>query len=246
MAIDLSSQQDTYLYLMSGRDTRQGYRHRNDDIDWPSNANSQILKRLPAGTYTVEATTYAANRTGSFKVQARIVAAPAITGLATIHDIIVGRPFSTSFTYRPAAALLTTTVAPSTLGATITDDAGEVTITATPQTRRHLHRHPEVRPTRPHRHPHNHHQRHMPNRPGTQPRRQRNLHPHRHGSRRMCRHRFGQPGPAVGGATPGPLWTLPPWCLPASRYALLSAASPRPSTIRSRCPRGRPASRRAA
>ena len=133
VAIDLSSQHDTYLYLIEGRDTREGYLHRNDDIDWPSNANSQILKRLPAGTYTVEATTYRANRTGGFKVQARIVAAPALTGLATIHDIIVGQGFSTSFTYRPTAARLTTTVDPSTLGANVTDDAGEVTITATPQ-----------------------------------------------------------------------------------------------------------------
>ncbi|MCY4425008.1 MAG: hypothetical protein OXC06_18255, partial [Acidimicrobiaceae bacterium] len=132
VAIDLSSQHDTYLYLMSGLDTRSGFLHRNNDIAG-HDRNSRILKRLPAGRYTVEATTYSANKTGRFKVQARVVAAPDLTDFISKHDVTVGQPFSIEFDYRPAAAQLTTTVHPSTLTITDTDTAGAVTITATPR-----------------------------------------------------------------------------------------------------------------
>lgn len=133
VAIDLSSQHDTYLYLMSGHDTRKGFRHRNDDIDWPDNANSQILERLPAGDYTVEATTYRADKTGRFNLQARVVAAPALAGFDRIHEVTVGQSLSTGFTYRPAAAELTTTVNPPTLTATVVDRDGHVGLAATPR-----------------------------------------------------------------------------------------------------------------
>ena len=90
VAIDVSSQHDTYLYLMSGHDTRHGFLHRNNDIAG-HDRNSRILQRLPAGRYTVEATTYSANKTGRFKVQARVVAAPALADFQATHDVTVGQ-----------------------------------------------------------------------------------------------------------------------------------------------------------
>ena len=58
---------DAYLYLREG-DGKSGTAlndHLNDD-DAGEGTNSQIKESLPAGTYTIEATTYEAGETGSF------------------------------------------------------------------------------------------------------------------------------------------------------------------------------------
>ena len=69
VTIDLTSSVDTYLYLREG-DSRSGATvegGENDDIDIDEgNTNSQIVLTLPAGSYTIEATTYAEGETGSF------------------------------------------------------------------------------------------------------------------------------------------------------------------------------------
>ena len=65
--IDLSSNEDTFLYLRSGTATDGSPIHENDDIDTASqNYNSRIVETLAAGDYTIEATTYNAGRTGTF------------------------------------------------------------------------------------------------------------------------------------------------------------------------------------
>ena len=67
VTIDLSSDEDTYLYLRSGTSTDGTPIHDNDDIDTASqNLNSRIVETLAAGDYTIEATTYNAGRTGTF------------------------------------------------------------------------------------------------------------------------------------------------------------------------------------
>ena len=65
VTIDLSSEVDTYLYLREGSSTSGTAAHSNDDIE-SGNTNSQIEATLSAGTYTIEATTYSPNTTGSF------------------------------------------------------------------------------------------------------------------------------------------------------------------------------------
>lgn len=61
-----SSQQDAYLYLLAGNGTQGNVIAFNDDSNGVS--NSQITRSLAAGTYTLEATTYAAGRTGTFNI----------------------------------------------------------------------------------------------------------------------------------------------------------------------------------
>ena len=65
VTIDLTSTVDTYLYLRSGSSTSGTAQHSNDDIE-SGNTDSQIVETLSAGTYTIEATTYSEDATGSF------------------------------------------------------------------------------------------------------------------------------------------------------------------------------------
>ena len=59
-----STEADTYLYLRSG-EARSGTSIDEDD-DTPDTTRSEISETLDAGTYTIEATTYSPNETGSF------------------------------------------------------------------------------------------------------------------------------------------------------------------------------------
>ena len=60
-----SDDADTYLYLRQGEARSGTALHENDDHEG-STSVSQIRAALSAGTYTIEATTYAAGETGSF------------------------------------------------------------------------------------------------------------------------------------------------------------------------------------
>ena len=64
ITIDLTSSHDTYLFLLDGHDSRTGYRQENDDVD-RANRNSRLYGRLEAGKYTIEATTFKLDKTGS-------------------------------------------------------------------------------------------------------------------------------------------------------------------------------------
>ena len=75
VTIELTSEVDTYLYLRQGNATTGAVLHENDDIEsGGGNLNSRISETLAAATYTIEATTYAEDRTGTFAL--------AISGLA--------------------------------------------------------------------------------------------------------------------------------------------------------------------
>ena len=65
--IDLTSSEDTYLYLLSGSDSDGTVIAENDDADGQG-TNSRITETLASGTYTVEATTYGSGTTGSFNL----------------------------------------------------------------------------------------------------------------------------------------------------------------------------------
>ena len=60
-----SSDIDTYLYLLSGSETDGTVLHENDDLE-SGNTNSEISESLPAGTYTLEVTSYGEGETGAF------------------------------------------------------------------------------------------------------------------------------------------------------------------------------------
>jgi serine protease len=66
VVIDVSSNQDTYLYLLNGAETNSGVLAQNDDSK--DSTNSQIVQTLNAGTYVIEATTFRPNITGDLKV----------------------------------------------------------------------------------------------------------------------------------------------------------------------------------
>jgi hypothetical protein len=69
VTIDLQSAKDTYLYLLSGSTQTGSVIAENDDIGSGVETDSQIVRTLAAGTYTIEATTYEAATTGTFTVR---------------------------------------------------------------------------------------------------------------------------------------------------------------------------------
>jgi len=66
VTIDLGSSKNTYMYLLQGSSRNGEELERNDDGG--EGENSRIVMTLPAGTYTVEATTYSIATTGSFVI----------------------------------------------------------------------------------------------------------------------------------------------------------------------------------
>ena len=83
LRIDLTSTVDAYAYLLSGNG-ESGTVLAFDD-DGGTGRNSQIQHSLDAGTYTVEATTYAAGKTGSFDLAVEFSpAADCLTALGIV------------------------------------------------------------------------------------------------------------------------------------------------------------------
>ena len=71
VAIDLESNEDTYLYLIDGKRAyilgrNVLYENDNDSAGGDTETNSRIAAVLPAGTYTIEATTYKKDTRGKF------------------------------------------------------------------------------------------------------------------------------------------------------------------------------------
>ena len=66
VTIDLESGDvDTYLYLLEGTGTEGIVLNENDDVE-PDDTDSRLQEELPAGSYTIEATTLGPGETGSF------------------------------------------------------------------------------------------------------------------------------------------------------------------------------------
>ena len=67
IVINLSSDEDTYLYLLNGHGKGGNTLHSNDDIvSGGVNLNSRLSVTLQPGSYTIEATTYKPATSGSF------------------------------------------------------------------------------------------------------------------------------------------------------------------------------------
>jgi pimeloyl-ACP methyl ester carboxylesterase len=73
--IDLASVTDTYLFLLNGGATNGNILVQDDDGG--DGNNSRIVRNLSPGTYTIEATTFSAGRTGSFTLGIRTTDAAA-------------------------------------------------------------------------------------------------------------------------------------------------------------------------
>ena len=67
VTIDLTSSEDTVLSLLRGAGTDGQAITSNDDVE-SGNTNSQIIRTLEAGSYTIEATTFGPGVTGSFNL----------------------------------------------------------------------------------------------------------------------------------------------------------------------------------
>jgi len=78
VTITLSSEEDAFLYLRTGTSTDGPAFHENDDYDYPDSTDSKIEATLDVGTYTIEATTYAAGVTGDFALT--------ISGIGPLED----------------------------------------------------------------------------------------------------------------------------------------------------------------
>ena len=73
VSISLSSDDDTYLYLMHGEGRDGGIEARNDDVRDYVDLNSHIeVENLEVGEYTIEATTYSPETAGDFTLTVEI------------------------------------------------------------------------------------------------------------------------------------------------------------------------------
>ena len=70
VTIELTSTEDTYLYLMEEIGTNGNVVHENDDAE-SVNTNSRIAASLQSGDYTIEATTYNLITSGNFALTVR-------------------------------------------------------------------------------------------------------------------------------------------------------------------------------
>ena len=136
VTINLSSSQDTYLYVLSGHGTAGERLYHNDDADY-STYDSHLSVEMDAGDYTIEATTYSARRSGSFTLKVATdldtVAAATVTGLAARHSATVGEQFDTSFGYTPDTATPSVqSVTPAGLELSLTPNSGQASMSGTP------------------------------------------------------------------------------------------------------------------
>ena len=74
--ITLESSIDPYLYLRAGEAKSGTAAYENDDVVPGTDTNSEIQATLGIGTYTIEATTYGAEETGSFTLGVGTVTMP--------------------------------------------------------------------------------------------------------------------------------------------------------------------------
>ena len=69
VTITLTSEEDTYLYLLEGEGKDGAELHENDDVVSSEDLNSRIEANLGPGQYTIEATTYHSQKTGEFTLE---------------------------------------------------------------------------------------------------------------------------------------------------------------------------------
>ena len=78
--IDLTSSQDTYLFLLNGAGKSGTVEDSNDDVVVTEDTNSRVSGTLATGAYTIEATTYTSRITGDFTVTITVASGGGSTG----------------------------------------------------------------------------------------------------------------------------------------------------------------------
>ena len=119
IAIDLKSSIDSYLFLRSGKEVRQGTALRSND-DGGTGSDARISQSLASGWYTIEATTYYRSQSGSFTLEVSGIPAPAATPEVSVTagaDVTEGGNATFTVSAVPApSADLDVTVAVSQVG----------------------------------------------------------------------------------------------------------------------------------
>ncbi len=75
ITLTLKSVEDTYLYLLEGHGRGGDVLYEEDDIEYGVDTNSLLSESLDAGDYTIEATTYYAEKSGDFALEIEGLAA---------------------------------------------------------------------------------------------------------------------------------------------------------------------------
>ena len=132
VTIDLtSSDENSYLFLLGGFGAHGDEVDRDNDSGTGRNSKLANLS-LDAGAYTVSASTYHSERTGSFEVSLDAALPLTVTGLERSYRAIVGEDFRVDFTYEPATAGLSVVWHTPGLDPALEEDpAGDVTMTDT-------------------------------------------------------------------------------------------------------------------
>ena len=92
VTITLTSDEDTYLYLLEGA-ARDGVElFENDDVVPTQDLNSRIEATLEAGNYTIEATTYHSQKTGEFTLEVSGIGRAAPVDADCSSGIVVDDP----------------------------------------------------------------------------------------------------------------------------------------------------------
>ena len=115
VTVELKSSADTYMYLMQGASKTGAILHYNDDITPSENTNSRISQSLSTGKYTIEATTYEVETTGSFTL-----------------TMSSGSPTTATPTITPTSASSNTPTVTPTATATPVPRQAKPTVTPTP------------------------------------------------------------------------------------------------------------------
>ena len=133
VTIDVASRHtDAYLFLLKGHGPGGATLRLDNDSGAGRDARLANIS-LPAGAYTVTATTKDPERVGNFNVRVDAVVPLTLKGLDSSYPATVDELFSDGFTYRPAAAVLAEpSVTPSGLTLTRVDLAGGAGLAGTP------------------------------------------------------------------------------------------------------------------
>ena len=100
VTIDLTSDEDAYLFLLQGSGSGGTVEEENDNIV-SENTNSQIVATLAASTYTIEATTNLAGATGSFTITVENILSVNVSRATGSENALVrpGSPVSLTATF---------------------------------------------------------------------------------------------------------------------------------------------------
>ncbi len=98
--LTVASSLDSYMVLLRGADTNGAVIEHNDDYGLGISGHSRITRELPAGEYTIEATTNRALTIGSFNTYIQVLSPDAtLSGLALNQSAYLSPAFASATSY---------------------------------------------------------------------------------------------------------------------------------------------------